>query len=201
MNVTLTKDLYLDAGSCRTVYQHPELDNFCIKVNHNLRKDRNITEIVFYNYHRKKPLTFIAQYRGTVRTTLGKGVVTEIVKDPDGDISKSLEEYIEAGILSIENAFYYLLALQEDVLKSSVLLHDDGIQNILMRKELDGRLTPVLVDGFGPRDMSFKSLSRMVLPFLARRKSKQVIKGMMRRTAKMHSLTPEDINLSTLSPL
>ena len=200
MNVTLTEDLYLAAGSCRTVYQHPEADNLCIKVNHNPRKDRNITEIVFYNYHRRQALDFIALYLGTIRTNLGKGVVTEIIKDHDGSVSKSLEEYIEDGVLSLENAFFYLLALQEQVLKAGVLLHDDGIQNILMREEADGSLTPVLVDGFGPRDMSFKALARMALRPLAKSKSQYVIKGMMRRTAKMKSLTPEDINFSDLRP-
>ncbi|MBM6550754.1 YrbL family protein [Marinomonas ostreistagni] len=193
MNVTLSDPLYLAKGSCRTVFKHPSHNDLCIKVNHNPRKDRNITEIVFYHFHRRHALDFIAQYKGTVATNMGKGVVTEIVKDHDGKVSKSLEEYIEANLLSIEQGFAYIKALQEKVLKCGVLLHDDGIQNILMRKATDGRLTPVLVDGFGPRDMSFKSLSRMVLSPLARKKSKQVIQGMLRRTEKMRAGVLESI--------
>ncbi|MFC3022266.1 YrbL family protein [Vibrio zhugei] len=185
MYVTLSEKLYLAEGSCRTVYQHPSADNLCIKVNHNPDKDRNITEIVFFKNHRKQPLDFISHYEGTIDTNLGKGVVTEIVKDHDGSVSKSLEDYIRDGVLSIEQALAYVMDLQKQVLTYGVLLHDDGIQNILMRKEVDGSLTPVLIDGFGPRDMSLKAITRMLLRPLAKHKSKQVVKGMMKRTTMM----------------
>ncbi|SJL83977.1 YrbL family protein [Vibrio palustris] len=185
MYVTLNENLYLAEGSCRTVYQHPDSKNLCIKVNHNPEKDRNITEVVFFKNHKKQNLDFISHYEGIIDTNFGKGVVTEIVKDHDGSVSKSLEDYIEEGMISIEEALSYVDDLRVQVLKNSVLLHDDGIQNILMRKEQDGTFTPILIDGFGPRDMGMKALCRMLLRPLAKHKSKHVVKGMKKRTAMM----------------
>ena len=182
--VTLTEQFYLAAGSCRTVYQHPVVKSLCVKVNHNPRKDRNNTEVAFFEFHGKQTLDFISPYQGMVETNLGAGVLLEIVKDYDGLVSKSLEEYIEEGVISIDTACSYIKTLEKKILQYGVLLHDDGIQNILMRKEKDGRFTPILVDGFGPRDMSFKSILRMRLRFLANYKSKHVIQGMLRRAAK-----------------
>jgi hypothetical protein len=195
MDINLSDKYYLAEGSCRTVYRHPNNQELCIKINHNPEKDRNITEVVFYKKHSKQSLDFITNFAGTIDTNLGKGVVTQIVLDHDGNVSKSLEDYMEERTITLKQALSYITDLKDKVFKYGVLLHDDGIQNILMRKNQDGTFTPVLVDGFGPRDMTVKALIYMVLRPLAKHKSAKIIKNMSKRASLFN------IHLSKLNPL
>ena len=182
MSINLNSQLYISSGNNRAVYYHPHAENKCIKVNLNPKKDCNKMEVVFYKHYQRTPFDFIARYYGSVKTNLGQGIVIELIRDANGCISRSLEDYLQDGSLTLKEALNYLSRLQAQITRHGILINDDGIQNILMRKDAQGHLTPIMIDGFGPRNIRLKSRIRMGLRPLAKHKSSQVFERMLQRT-------------------
>ena len=172
MNLQLTPNLYLATGNNRDVYKHPVNDLVCIKIQKEDGGLHNYLEAKFLEKHQHK---IFPDYYGVISTNLGDGLAIGLVKDFDGQISKSLTFYIEHKIVSEEDAKKYINFIGAECIKNNFILADDGLQNILLKKEADGSINPILIDGFGPKNNSFRSLLREFIPLLTRYKTRKHI--------------------------
>ena len=55
------------------------------------------------------------------------------------------------------------------------LIHDGGIQNILLKKKTTNQFEPILIDGFGAKRNDIKNRLRVIIPYFGKYKTiKQV---------------------------
>ncbi|MDR2861097.1 MAG: hypothetical protein LBV07_00895 [Syntrophobacterales bacterium] len=98
MNMVLLDDTLLIArGLHRGCYRHPLMPDKCVKVH--LKEEYNqetIREIKYYRRIADKvfPEPIISQYYGTVQTNLGTGYIFDLIKDYNGEVSKTLLHYL-----------------------------------------------------------------------------------------------------------
>lgn len=148
----LSSNLFLKDGATRSVYRHPLDNNKCVKVLkdvkikdfksfkkflrlHLLGFDPNKNELQNY---RKISNTGIGKFLPKfdlelVDTNFGKGLVCEVVKDFDGNISKCIHKYInekQVSDLEIEKQLGEFFAI---LLKSDVFFYDFNLNNFMIR--------------------------------------------------------------------
>lgn len=177
--LNLNQSLYLSSGEKRDVYFHPEQNDKCIKIEKPAGIKSNAIEAHFFKRYRA--CRALPKFFGIDETSLGRGLVVELVKDFDGKISKSMKDYLTENVLDKKECLKYVSDVEKECLANSVLLHDDGLQNILLRRNHDQSYTPILIDGFGPRDLSRKTIFKVIFPFLAKQKSRQVFQKMNKK--------------------
>ncbi|MEL0638034.1 YrbL family protein [Marinomonas sp. TI.3.20] len=178
MNLELTPNLFIATGNNRDVYLYPSDDQRCIKIQKIQGDKHNRLEAKFLETHKS---SIFPKYYGLVPTNLGDGLVVNLVKDFDGETSKSLVSYIESKTLSKEEALEYIHCVGNECLKNNFIMSDDGLQNILLKKASDGTFEPVFIDGFGPRNDSLRYQLRSLIPPLTRYKTRKQIRGMLRK--------------------
>ena len=106
-----------------------------------------------------------------MKTSKGRRLVFERIRNGDGSASETFGDYLLDGRLSLVTAMPLLDELRDYLLKNSILLADVGLTNILVR-ELPGRRVLYLVDGLGSRKLGFKFAIRRRVPFLSRSRTK-----------------------------
>jgi len=169
--IILNEDLLIAKGGHRSCYAHPSDQTKCIKILHqswrtikrrvndplrffrrkvnyheNLSEWRDLQKI-----HHKIDDTMrrhIPKAYGFVSTSLGKGLVQDLIKNEDGSSCSTLRSHI------IQNGFTssYETALGEMwdfFLEHGIIVRDPTPHNIVIKEKADGTFTTYLVDGFG----------------------------------------------------
>ncbi|UOE80953.1 PhoP regulatory network YrbL family protein [Vibrio splendidus] len=180
--IHLDKSLYLASGEMRDVFLHPSNKKQCIKVEKTKALCSNKLEARFLEKY--KNCQYLPECYGFHETNFGSGLVVEIIYDFDSKVSRSLEYYLETGELSPTDGSYYTSLVEAEFLSHNVLIHDDGLQNILLKRNRDQSFSPVMIDGLGPREMDRKTIFKVLFPFLARQKSRKVFGKMNKKINK-----------------
>jgi hypothetical protein len=182
--IQLTDDLFLGKGRTRGCYRDPRDASLCIKVDY-LEKGYHQTakEASYYQKLRRlKPgleYDFIPRFHGMVETNRGTGGVFDLVRDDDGQVSRTLGECLRDGTVVRERQLWeqaldqFLGRLRE----TGVIIRDLNPGNLSARLRADGSIQLVAIDGIGHRD--FIPLCDY-FPRIARRKQARQIakKGM-----------------------
>ena len=93
-NVYIDKKLYLSCGKRRNVYIHPKDNNKIIKINkENYIWNNNMEN--FRSYMFMPYLKYTPKNHGLINTNLGIGIVYQLVRDYDGNISKPAFYYLQ----------------------------------------------------------------------------------------------------------
>lgn len=148
--IHLHNDSLLGQGRQKTVYHHPEDHDLCIKIpkqgcEHSLKR-----EIKYTSKHQKN-LTSVGAYRGSIDTNIGTGYLFDIVRDSDGQISMTLEDFMKAD--HDESLLLLKVArLHEQLLENKAALSELEPCNILVKKKSASDYTLVIIDGFGNSD-------------------------------------------------
>jgi hypothetical protein len=169
--IKLNESKKIGQGTNRACYIHPEDDSKCIKVTISNDHSESEKEKKYYKILQNKNISWkmLAKYYGTVNTDLGEGLVFDLVKDYDGQVSKTLQEYMisEEIITTIKNPIVLLHKLKAYQLEENIIIKDLNAKNILYRKlsENDGEL--IVIDGVSNNDfLPFSSY----IDFFTRRK-------------------------------
>jgi hypothetical protein len=155
----LTPDLYLGKGRTRECYIHPEDPSKCVKVDYHDKGCRQtLKEAKYYEkLKRIKPglvYDFIPHFHGMVETNLGMAGVFDIVRDHDGQVSSTLAQNLKDGTVARERRIWekaldqFLARLME----TGVILRDLNPGNLTARRQPDGSVQLVAIDGIGHRD-------------------------------------------------
>jgi len=128
-----------EIGSGRHFYCHPQGDSKCIKIFYN-SADGDLKEVKRETGHyrkRARQITrcrFVPDFYGTVKTDRRKGYAFDIIKDYAGNISKTLEHYLQNNSLSqvwLENKRY---DLRNDLIAHNIATMNLKDYNILYRR-------------------------------------------------------------------
>ena len=159
-------------GSERKCFLHPHDDAKAIKVSYEQnigRSKQTRTETRYYRQlHRRRhdDWRHLPRYYGEVQTDQGEGFVVELVRDYDGEVSKSFDFYLKRD--GIEPYYGELEAYLDSFLRHCIIFNYGMMpKNILRRRtsETEGEL--VLIDGLG--DVTFIKFPNRI-PWFARRK-------------------------------
>lgn len=100
---------------------------------------------------RQKNVSFdhLPNFYGRISTNLGDGFVVELIRDYDGQISKSLEWQLNNG-LAHSKLLGYLNELKTYFLENLIIFnYDMSIKNLLFQKVSKNKARLVLIDGLG----------------------------------------------------
>ena len=149
--IELVENSEIARGTNRACFMHPLEPNKCIKVTISNDYSESEKEIKYYKFLEKKNISwdYISKYYGSVSTNLGKGEVFDLIKDYDGNVSKTFSFYLQSDekTKSILNPLSLMLTLKKYTLKESIIVKDLNTKNILYQKISNCESKLILVDG------------------------------------------------------
>jgi len=139
-------------GRERTCYVHPDDPSKLIKISGEASNTQSQRELDFYrsvNNRKGFIYTHLPRFYGIQKTNLGSGIVVELVRDFDGEISKSLRWYLDNG-RPISDFETHLELLKTYLLDNLVIFNHDMItRNMLLQKLSQDSARLVVIDGIG----------------------------------------------------
>ena len=157
-------------GRERACYVHPDDPTRAIKVSLGKSSPQSRREIAFYRKLERRGIDYSAylpRFHGLCETNLGTGIVVDLVRDFDGQISRALNQYLAAGY-PLGDFEPYLEELRARFLRDLIIFnHDLTIGALLFRKTSPTRGHFVAIDGLGDT-VALDWLDR--IPWLVRRK-------------------------------
>jgi len=172
--ISINKSSFVGKGSHREVYRHPENHNLCIKVivDGSDESRQELREKTYYKHLQKRGASFdmLPQYYGDITTDLGIGSVFDLICDHDGNVSQTLEYYLESNEMtelyydSLEKSY---LLLKDYLLKNRIITKTLAPRNIVCQRNESGIFRLYIIDNIGNLDSI--PLSNYV-SFLAKRK-------------------------------
>ncbi|MCB1669645.1 MAG: YrbL family protein [Gammaproteobacteria bacterium] len=167
--VILNDSLLIGTGLHRHCFQDPEHSDRCIKVVFNGNQTETRREQQYYQLLKRRnvPWTCLPDYRGTVATNLGEGAIFDLVRDFDGTVSRSLQEYIDQPDLYSEwsQLDNLLQDLKDYLLHHGIVTMTIKPKNILLQRLQGQPDRLVIIDNIGcsepfPLISFFKTLAR-----------------------------------------
>ncbi|MGD8419698.1 MAG: YrbL family protein, partial [Gammaproteobacteria bacterium] len=139
-------------GKERMCFVHPEDPRLAIKIPIGDVDTQTRRELRFYRQLEKRGVVeekHIPGFHGVCETNRGRGIVVDLVRNHDGEISRPLNWYLAQGF-PIEEFVPYLEELKQSFLKNLIIFnHDMTIGNILIQKTAAARFRMVAIDGLG----------------------------------------------------
>ena len=139
-------------GKERMCFVHPEDPRLAIKIARNEVSQQSQREIKFYRRLKKRGNVtdmHIPGFHGLCETNRGTGIVVDLVRNYDGEISRPLNWYLAQGY-PIEDFEPGLEELKQSFLKNLIIFnHDLKIGNLLVKKISVTRIRMVAIDGLG----------------------------------------------------
>ena len=139
-------------GKKRACYVHPEDPRKAIKIPIGEISAQSRREIKFYRNLKKRHKTsipHIPKFYGLCETNLGQGIVVDLIRNYDGEISRPLNWYLAEGY-PIEYFESCLVELRQSLLENLIIFrHDLTIENLLLQKLSTTTAHLVAVGGLG----------------------------------------------------
>jgi hypothetical protein len=157
-------------GKERACYIHPEDPRKAIKISIGKVNQQTRRDIKFYRGLARRETGeshHIPKFYGLCETNLGKGMVVDLIRNYDGEISRPLNWYLAHGA-PIEDFDVYLEELKQSFLRNLIIFnHDMTIGNLLFQRYSTRSARLVAIDGLG--DVVALGCVNW-FPFLVRRK-------------------------------
>lgn len=155
--LTLESSALIGSGLRRECYFHPEDENKCIKVVVSGDHKETRREQSYYRMLEKRNISWrmLARFYGNVDTNLGKGAVFDLIRDYNGEISKTLGYYLSAISETVRNDLildHALPRLKQYLLKWKIVTMSLKPQNIVYRKTHKSKGFLVIIDNIGNSD-------------------------------------------------
>ncbi len=171
--IILKDEDFVGKGNERACYIHPEDKNKAIKITYenNNRKESKQTKLEVNYYkelEKRRMINFkhLPKYFGEVKTDKGAGFVVELIRDFDGEVSKTFEYYLKKdGVLKYKKE----LEEYKQYFLDNCIIFNYGMmpKNILLRKNSETDFDLVLIDGLG--DVTYFTFPNKI-SYFARRK-------------------------------
>ena len=157
-------------GRERACYVHPDDPRQAVKLPLADTSKQSQRDIDFYRKLRRRKAVHskhIPAFHGVVDTNLGRGIVVDLVRDYDGQISRPMNWYLAEGY-PVEEFEPLLKELYQSFLENRIIFnHDLTIGNLLLQKRSMTRGRLVAIDGLGDT-VAVDWLD--AIPWVARRK-------------------------------
>lgn len=170
----LSEKRLISIGGVRRVYAHPDGSKRCIKIQRENcnRPAETRREVLAWRCLKRRGCKFqrLTQFHGWVETSLGRGVIWDLVLNYDDTLALNLEEALIAKQVSPSASQAELARFKQWILRYRVISTDLNPRNLVCRFDRPGSFTLVQVDGWGNNE--FIPVST-VSARLARRKIKR----------------------------
>ncbi len=155
--LTLKSSSLIGRGLRRECYFHPDDENKCIKVVVAGDHKETVREQSYYRLLEKRDIAWemLARFYGNVETNQGQGAVFELIRDYNGDVSKTLEHYFSADNstdLNYQDLSRALPVLKQYLLNWKIVTMDIKAQNIVYKRNNDSEGDLVVIDNIGNSD-------------------------------------------------
>ena len=168
-------------GRERACYVHPEDPRLAIKIPTGPVSKQTERDIKAYKRLKKRGLAgnpHLPKYHGVCETSIGPGIVVELIRNYDGEISRPLSWYLAQGV-PVEEFDTFLENMKQSFLQDLIIFnHDMQTGNLLFQKTSMGSARLVVIDGLGDT-VALDWLDN--IPFLVRRKLNRRWKRFIRR--------------------
>jgi len=139
-------------GKERVCFVHPDDPQKAIKISIGSISVQSRREIKFYQKLKQRDDAHdphIPRFYGLCETSLGQGIVVDLIRDQQGEISRPLNWYLAEGY-PIEDFEPYLDELKNSFLQNLIIFnHDMTIGNLLFQKVSATSARLVAIDGLG----------------------------------------------------
>ncbi len=164
MSLKLDRNRVIGRGSSRSCFQHPFEKYRCIKVEKRDHLKVTREEIKYYRRFQRRGISWdmLARFHGTVETDLGEGAVFDMPRDYDGEISKTLDDYLHAQSLPVEEFCRVLKDFRDYMKRERIVVRELKADNLVYQRNdgLSGKI--VLIDGLGNNEfLPFANYSRL----------------------------------------
>jgi hypothetical protein len=141
----------------RECYFHPEDKNKCVKVVVAGDHKETVREQAYYRLLENRDISWemLARFYGNVETNRGQGAVFELIRDHNGEVSKTLEHYISADIaadIDYQDLSRALPVLKQYLLDWKIVTMSFKPQNIVYKKINKSEVALVVIDNIGNSD-------------------------------------------------
>ena len=165
----LEEHLLISQGDDRQCYQHPEAPDKCIKITYSQNPVQSRKEAAYYQHLISRKVSFrrLSRFYGRIPTNKGKGYVFELIRDYDGNISKTLLHLLRMDSVLLPRIRQDLFRLKDYLIEEGIIIRDLKADNFVYQR-LDGHTGKlVIIDGVGNNEfLPFCNFS----VYLARRK-------------------------------
>lgn len=153
----LHSSLLIGKGLHRECYIHPENSNLCIKIVVAGCDSETLREQAYYEFLEKRNVSWkmLPKFYGNVETNLGFGAVFDLIRDYDGEVSKTLEDYLS----SAEETKFHFCGLSKAIPSLKCFLIQEKVitmtlkaKNIVYKRINDTEGILVIVDNIGNSD-------------------------------------------------
>ena len=142
----------IGTGRERSCYVHPEDPRKAIKILLGGASEQTRGELNFYRRLKKRPLPqhgHVPRYYGVCSTNRGKGMVVELIRDYDGQISRPLNWYLGNGF-AIDMFEPCLVELKQWLIDNLIVFSNDlNARGLLLQKTSFSNASLVMINGFG----------------------------------------------------
>jgi len=155
--LTLESSSLIGRGLRRECYFHPVDENKCVKIVVGGDHKETVREQSYYRLLEKRAISWrmLARFHGNIETNRGKGAVFELIRDYNGTVSKTLEQYL--SVINEKNLNYRELSralplLKQYLLKWKIVTMSLKPQNIVYKKINESKGVLVVIDNIGNSD-------------------------------------------------
>jgi hypothetical protein len=176
-NVVLVLSEKVGAGNDREVWRHPLNRSLGIKVP-KPEQERAQNEIdLHYSAHLARSGIagpHLARVHGWADTNRGRGLVVDLILQPDGTPCPTLPQALRDGTISEMEAADLIREAFDWLGNNGVMLADFGVHNFLVHRSTPSdRPHLVFIDGLGTRHFDFKYWARCTFGVLERWAARQ----------------------------
>ena len=153
----LESSALIGRGLRRECYFHPEDETKCIKIVVAGDHKETVREQSYYRLLEKRNIAWrmLARFYGNVETNLGEGAVFELIRDYNGEVSKTLVQYFSdrnETDRNCQNFSQALLGLKQYLLKWKIVTISLKPQNIVYKRTNESEGFLVIIDNIGNSD-------------------------------------------------
>jgi len=148
---------FVGKGLHRECYVHPNDEQRCIKVVVAGDLSESKREQSYYKLLQKRGISWdiLPRFHGIIETNMGAGAVFDLIRDYDGEISKTLEYYLSSKQLdSAENPgiSQAISIFKQELYRQSIITMTLSPKNIMYKKTGPNKGRLVLIDNIGNSD-------------------------------------------------
>lgn len=144
-------------GLHREVHVHPDDDSKCVKVVVLRGEEETRREQAYYRFLQRRNIDWnsLPQFYGNEDTNMGPGAVFDLIRDDDGQVSKTLEFYLDnlsSTPEPVESISQALLSLKWDLLEQNIITMTLKPKNMVVQRRNDG-MRCLIIDNIGNSDI------------------------------------------------
>tara|TARA_B110000196_G_scaffold320238_1_gene341319 strand:- start:3499 stop:4059 length:561 start_codon:yes stop_codon:yes gene_type:complete len=147
--IQLPDNLIIGKGRDRICYEHPLIQEQCIKIS--IRNDKQSKrEMRYFKYlkSKKTDLSKTSIFLEKIKTNKGLGYSFRLIRDYDGKVSKTLLQSLEFNECSIPQVLPLISDLKDYLMVNKICVRDISPSNISCQKTKEG-LNLMIIDGIG----------------------------------------------------